>query len=77
MAWAVIYFHTKWHLDPSSRYRLANMGQKLATTDMVELLSQTALFEMFLVITRSYCDAADVVLLTTQLPADDVDNSAL
>jgi len=29
VAWAEAYFHTKWHLDPSSRLATTNMGGKL------------------------------------------------
>ena len=28
VAWTEAYFHTKWHLDPSSRSTTTDMGQK-------------------------------------------------
>ena len=33
VAWAEVYFRTKWHLDPSSRLTTTDMGRKLGVTE--------------------------------------------
>ena len=35
MAWAEVYFDTKWHLDPSSRLATIDMGRELAAVPLL------------------------------------------